>query len=350
MARASEKSGSLRFSRGEIARIAVALLLSLCVHFAGWGSYFEGNKHNWWKKKTEPTQLQATAHRKTQTNPAAQPPEEPDMFVDVSHADADAPEQPKFYSNKNSHAANQEVGNLNAPKIIGSQTVAPKAETVPNVQPKKESVPQQESKPDNTPQLPKLQPAFAPALQPVMPPPQLAQIEPQLEMPQPVGETDLARHQTNSPATAKQQPSPEQPSPRPRTLKQALGQRDQTPGPSMKQEGGVARRADLSAFDAKATPFGEYDRGLIDAIVTRWDNYLDNHAWSHPGKVMVRFKLKSDGTVIEVQSLENTMGELQGYLCQESIEEAQPFAKWPSDMERMIGANYREYVFTFNYY
>ena len=64
----------------------------------------------------------------------------------------------------------------------------------------------------------------------------------------------------------------------------------------------------------------------------------------------MRFKLKSDGTVIEMETLENTVGELLGYLCQEAIEEAAPFAKWPPDMVRMIGANYREVTFTFYYY
>ena len=51
-----------------------------------------------------------------------------------------------------------------------------------------------------------------------------------------------------------------------------------------------------------------------------------------------------------MQTLENTVGELLGYLCQEAIEEAAPFAKWPPDMVRMIGANYREITFTFYYY
>ena len=65
---------------------------------------------------------------------------------------------------------------------------------------------------------------------------------------------------------------------------------------------------------------------------------------------MLQFKLKPDGSVIEMQTTDNSVGELLGYLCQEAIEEAAPFAKWPPDMVRMIGANYREITFTFYYY
>ena len=33
-----------------------------------------------------------------------------------------------------------------------------------------------------------------------------------------------------------------------------------------------------------------------------------------------------------------------------AIEEAAPFAPWPGEMRRTIGANYREITFTFLYY
>ena len=54
------------------------------------------------------------------------------MYVDVSHADADAPVKPKYYSNKNSRAANPDSANANVPKINGRQTDVPKTEDVPS--------------------------------------------------------------------------------------------------------------------------------------------------------------------------------------------------------------------------
>jgi hypothetical protein len=50
-----------------------------------------------------------------------------------------------------------------------------------------------------------------------------------------------------------------------------------------------------------------------------------------------------------MQMVDNTVGELLGYLCQEAIEEAAPFAKWPPDMVRLFGTNSRPVTFTFDY-
>ena len=57
---------------------------------------------------------------------------------------------------------------------------------------------------------------------------------------------------------------------RPRTLAEAKARQQIAPGEKMKQDGGVKRRLDVDpSFDAIATPFGEYDREVIEAIRTR---------------------------------------------------------------------------------
>jgi hypothetical protein len=48
--------------------------------------------------------------------------------------------------------------------------------------------------------------------------------------------------------------------------------------------------------------------------------------------------------------LANDTGTTLGYVCEEAVQESAPFAKWPADMKRMIGANFREITFTFYYY
>jgi len=357
MARAQDDSNSLRFSRRESERVIVALLVSLLTHLAIWGAYHTGEKLGWWQKMHLPVWLQPMAKKfplQAQTTHDS----EPTMFVDVSHADADAPAKPKYYSNKNSRAANADTANANAPKINGRQTNVPKTEDVLKPVPKASNPPTPEAKPkappkpDATPQLAKLQPTMPPLSPKAVtrsetPPP-----------PQTPGETALRKPHTNTPALTPApttQPAaasvPAEP-PRPRTLKQALAQRDQIPGPQMQQAGGVAKRALWSSLDAKATPFGDYDAAIIEAVTQRWYDLLDNHRYAQDrtGKVMLRFKLKPDGSIIEMQTLENTVGQMLGYLCQEAIEEAAPFAKWPPDMSRMIGANYRDITFTFYYY
>jgi TonB family protein len=71
---------------------------------------------------------------------------------------------------------------------------------------------------------------------------------------------------------------------------------------------------------------------------------------SRAGKVTVYFHLNADGTVTELNIIANSVGSLLGYVCQEAVEQAAPFGKWPSDMRQLIGANYREITFTFYYY
>jgi hypothetical protein len=68
------------------------------------------------------------------------------------------------------------------------------------------------------------------------------------------------------------------------------------------------------------------------------------------GKVMLRFHLNYDGTITEMTVLENTVGDLLGYVCQKAINDPAPFKPWPEDMRRLVGQNYREITFTFYYY
>lgn len=341
MARARDESGSLRYGRRERERLLAALLLSLLFHYGAWKGYETGNKLGWWQQFHLPAWLQPAAKKYALQAQLAHL-NQPEIFVDVSHADVDAPTRTKYYSNKNSRAANPNAANENAPKITGSQTVVPKTEDVPKPVKAQEEAPKTATKPPTT------------QLQPVMPMPQprLAQTETP-EPPQTPGQTDPRKPNpivaTNPPAT---QPQPQPQPSRPRTLKQALAQHDQLPGQAMQQAGGVARRSMSSTLDVKATQFGEYDRAIIEAVSQRWYDLLDSRrfAQDRTGKVILRFKLKPDGTIIEMQTADNNVGELLGYLCQEAIEEAAPFAKWPPDMVRMIGANYREISFTFYYY
>ncbi len=326
MARACNDSGSLRFGRRESERLVVALLLSLFAHLGAWGAYEAGKKLGWWNSAHPAARLHPAAKLNPPPAPAATPPavqdSDPNVFVDVSHADADAPKQTKFYSNKNSRAANPDAGNADAPKLNGSQKDVPKTEDVPR--------------------LAKLQPSMPP------PQPQFAQVEPEAK-PQTPGDLFPKQPKKTAPSPA---PAPQPQPERPRTIKQALAQRDQLPGQQMQQAGGVPRHALWSSLDAKATPFGDYDRAIIEAVSQRWYDLLDSRrfAQDRTGKVILKFKLKSDGSIIEMQTLENTVGELLGYLCQEAIEEAAPFAKWPPDMVHLIGSNYREVSFTFYYY
>ena len=324
MVRARTQPSSLRFSRLESRWLTAALLLSLFVHLGAWGGYEAGVKFGWWKQLHPPAWLKK-AGKKDSPAPRMAQTAEPTTFVDVSHADTDAPKQARYYSNKNSRAANPDTDtDSNQPKVKGKQKDMAKTE--------------------DAPRLPKLQPTPPP---PESTPETKPAEETHGSSPMNLGDLRLTKT-ADGPAASP--PAPATPK-RPRTLKEAMAQQT-LPGQQMRQDGGVRRHAVWSSLDAKATAFGEYDRKIVEAVTQQWYDLLDSRhfAQDRTGKVIVRFKLKFDGTVEEMRTLENTVGEMLSYVCQESVEQAAPFEKWPTDMRRMIGANYREITFTFYYY
>ena len=322
MAEAVEKVDSVRLSRFESKRLMWAIALSLALHLLGWGGYELGKKTGLWQRLHWPARLQLA-----QKKPPALVVQEsdPSIFLDVDpdQISPDAPKDAKYYSSKNSRAANPDADkDLNQPKLTGKQTDVPKTKDVPRTQNAKPTPP-------------------APSPQP--------QKETQPAQPKPaeqIGDTKLAKLET-SPEKTEDKPE------RPRTVKQALAQRSNLfPSRQLQQEGGTRRQALVPALDAKATPFGDYDSQFIAAVTQRWYDLLDSQKFAadRTGKVTLRFHLNADGSITEVQVLENTVGDLLGYVCQKAITDPSPYAPWPSDMRRMVNANFREIAFTFYYY
>ncbi len=318
MVRPRAEHGSLRLSRVEKKRLLAALLLSLLAHLGAWGGYEAGKKSGLWEKLHWPDHKKLSV---TPPKPVAQN-AEPTIFIDVSQAATEAPKNAKYYSDKNSRAANpDDEKDSSQPKLNGHQRDIPKTEDTPKPAKTKPAATQKpiEAKPEQTKAAQALNPG---ALQPGKP----AEIE-----------------------TPEQNPAPE---PRPRTVREALAQQSkQLPGLQLQQDGGVRRRALSSSLDAMATPFGAYDRAIIEAISQRWYDLLDRQqfAQNRTGKVTVYFHLNPDGSVTEMKINETTVGDLFAYLCRDAIEQAAPFGPWPSDMRRLVGANFREIAFTFYY-
>lgn len=322
MAVARQKPPSLRLGRSEMERLVVALVFSLMLHLVVWGGYEAGKRADLWKKLRWPALL-------AMKQPPKQPVEKvnPLIFLDVAEPSIEPPKQAKYYSDKNSEAANTEADReSDQPKLTGKQPDVAKTEDVP--------------KPVKAPPTP---PATAPQKSAES---KAAQSNPaNTLMP---GDLDKASP-ADSPTPEDNPAKPE----RPRTLREAMAQKSsQLPGMQMQQSGGVHKRALKSSLDAMATPFGAYDRAIVEAVSQRWYDLLDSQKFAsdRTGKVTVKFNLNADGTVTEVKISGNSVGDLLGYVCQAAIEQAAPFGKWPPDMRRMIGANFREITFTFYYY
>jgi outer membrane biosynthesis protein TonB len=314
--------------------LAWAFVISLILHLLTYKTYEVAKKYGWWQKVHLPTWLQSprmlTEILKKQEAAKPPPPTEvPLVFVDVSQAQATAepPKKTEFYSDKNSQAANPDPKEeTEKPKIDGKQTETVKTEDVP----KAETFP--------------LRPTVKPAEQAK---------EPQEEAePKPA-------YTPGDLAMAKPEPIPrktagEAPRQRPRTIEEALARlpNSQLVGQKMKQDGGVKRGAIIPSLDAEATAFGAYDAALIAAVQNRWYHYLDsrNYASDERGKVTVKFRLHSSGSISEITLVDHTVDLALSLICQSAIQDSAPYAKWPSDMRKLIQAEYREITFTFIYY
>jgi outer membrane biosynthesis protein TonB len=280
------------------------------------------------------------------------------VFVDVSASQAvpEPPKDAKYYSDKNSIAANKTADKVtDVPKIDGSQTRVVKNADVPvekfvPLQPSPPSPAKEPPKQPSPPKPPQEKPKPTPP--PEKSQPKVAQPETTPRPTQPPG--DLAMAKPSPPPAPVEEKPVEQPKPRrPRTVEEALAQqgtRDQLPGQKMKQDGGVKRQALDPGFDVAASPFGAYDRALIEAISQRWYSLLDarDYASDSQGKVVLQFRLHYDGRITDVSIAENTAGEMLGLICQKAIMDPAPFAVWPSDMRRMLGDT-RNIQFTFYY-
>jgi hypothetical protein len=315
MAGTGRKFDSLRLNRPENERLILALLISLAVHLAGFGGYELGKAAQWFPRR------QPVAKIKTQPAQPVVQNSDPVEFAFSEQPTPDAPQNAKYYSDKNSRAANPDAAqDTGRPKLNGKQTDVPQTHDAPRTQ---------IAKAQPQPETPQTKNEAQPS-QPMLQPGDWSQSKLR----------NLQERENNS-------------EPRPRTIKQALAEQSNlSPGVQMEQEGGVRRQSLVSSLDAKATPFGKYDETFVKAVTQHWYDLLDSQkfAQDRSGKVTLRFHLNYDGTISDMEVLENTVGELLSYVCQEAIVEPAPYEQWPGDMRRMVGANFREITFTFYYY
>jgi len=326
----------LRWERAESSRLAWAFAISLAVHLLIFGGYYTGMTFHWWDNFRWPSWLrpvQQLVEAFKKKEPPVQVPlpaqEIPLMFVDVSPAQAtvEPPKDAHFYSSQNSQAANPEPDKqTEVPKIDGVRTEVVKTEDVPR----------------RTPQP--LQPA-APAL-----PTKEEQPEEKAKSAQTPGDMTMAKPETN--------PKPddgEKAQSKPKTWKEAMArqqQQNRLAGQKMKQEGGVKRRLDFSSLNVKATPFGAYDAALIEAVQSRWFTLLDqrDYASDSRGRVVLTFRLHYDGRITDMNTVENSAGEVLGLICEKAVLDPAPYPTWPNDMRLANRGDVRDIQFTFYYY
>ncbi|MBM3839603.1 MAG: hypothetical protein FJ398_16865 [Verrucomicrobia bacterium] len=331
--------------------IARALALSLAVHFFLFLTIELGFRLGLWnsslfslvtlsKRERLDPQLEAKKRAEAENQEVV-----PIVFVEVDPAQA-SPAPPKdtpYYSTRNSLAGNPDTSiDSQAPKISGTQDRMPSTMTKPRSEPMplqpapsvaRAAEPPQESKPNETPRQ------ETPSETKAAPRPgDLAMIRP--------AERPVL---TPKPSFSDAAASPPD-RPKPRRLAQVRNQQTGLVSEKMKQEGGV-RRYSIEGLNVKATPFASYDQAIIEAIQNHWFNLLDdrNFVGNDTGKVVLTFRLNSDGSVTQMGVTESTVNDILEIICRKAVQQPAPFGPWPSDMRRLIGADYREVRFTFYY-
>ncbi len=331
-------------------RLAAALGLSLAFHLAMWGGLQVRKKLGWdrlptpaWLKIFQLTQpISKMMATPVQIKKPAKPevPEMPLVFVEVdpSQVAPTPPKDAKYYSSANSIAANPDTRfDTDKPKIEGKQEKIRKTVDVLRPPPKPlQPVPntdkETQPEPEKKEALPKPKESLKPG--------DLVRAKPFETLQPNPGKADT-----------KTGDAAEKTLPKPRTIAEAKArlQNSSLAGEKMKMDGGVKNlRLDSSSLNVRATPFGEYDAKIIHAIQMRWDELLDRRSCPS-GKVVLEFRMHPDGRISEMHVLENDVGELYGLFCQRAVLDPAKYEPWPSDMRRLIGADFREVRFTFYY-
>lgn len=307
---------TLRVGRLEFTKLGWAFVVSLALHFLFWGGYAVGKHFDLANKLHLPKWAQRlVSPPPVQTKPP-QPSREPMMFIDVREMQSVAapPKEATRYSDRNAIAANPDLNkDLNEPQIAGEKTELQKTEAAGR-----------KNKFD------------------------------QLRPDPPKPEAETAPQPKVLPGTmtvAKAELKPPQEKQRPRTIKDAMLQRNQTPGQRARQAGGATQRPHTS-YNVQATGFGAYDRMFIDAVSSRWYDLLDNLSYDgyRQGKVMVQFSLNYKGEISDVKVLENTVTDLLALMCEKAVRDPAPFGEWSREMRLAVGEDSRRITFTFYYY
>lgn len=266
--------------------------------------------------------------------------ETPLVFVEVDPSKAeDTPtKNAQFYSSHSTKAANPDPRDISpVPRIDGTQDKVMKTfETLqldaqPLSPPPVAAAPVETLKP-----LPEVRPLPRPAMDPGNL--QFAKAAPKLS-PDPGSSETFA------------EPRKPQFQERPRSLAEAKRRQGIIEGQPIKQDGGVNRASDVALLDVTGRSFGGYDAVVVAAVQQRWYDLLEDrqYALERSGRVVLEFRLHHDGRITDVKVNANDVGDFWALICQKAVEDPSPYAKWPTEMRREIGRDYRDVRFTFHY-
>lgn len=295
--------------------------------------------------------LQAAEPRPLEFVPRPDEYEIPLSFIDVDPAlaVAEKPKGAQFQSTANTLAQNLAAPNpeLKQPFIGGTQEKFPKLfdveKPVPQTQPQaKEEPPEIELA--EADQVRKEAQALQTGQEAVPVKPAATQPKSELQvalLTQPPGPTTPPL----PPSRPKQDEQKAQEEQRPtrrkalKSLAQARQAKGILVGEQMKQDGGVERKG-IASVTVERGPFGDYGARMWYAVQERWYATLEKqkYAGEYSGKVTVTFRLHPDGTVTEVNAVDD--GEERGIFslyCTSAIQLSADFGPWSNEMRTTYG-------------
>jgi hypothetical protein len=137
-----------------------------------------------------------------------------------------------------------------------------------------------------------------------------------------------------------------QPKPRPTLAPDVVRAR---PSPLAKRDFGTENIGAV-AYDAKWSAYGEYMQKFVESVDIQWQRIIQqSNIYPVAGtKVVVKFRMDSEGDIPEIISVESSGGRVAKDACVSAIVARAPYGAWPEDMISVLGKS-QEITFTFNY-
>ena len=113
--------------------------------------------------------------------------------------------------------------------------------------------------------------------------------------------------------------------------------------------GSISNRG-KSGVNARGTPLGRYQKIVADSVQSRWYYYIQQHMdLLRVGEAHIKFAVKTDGRVDDVEVASNTANEMFGMDCVQSITKAE-LPPIPPDVASLLDDGRLEIEFTFILY
>ena len=98
--------------------------------------------------------------------------------------------------------------------------------------------------------------------------------------------------------------------------------------------------------------FEQYDAAVVSKILDHWFKILDSlppKTLQPAGKVVLEFRLFTDGHIGDLKVDSSTVDKSQAALCKKAIVDSVPFASWPKEMRQAYTNDFRIIHYTFYY-